>query len=92
MQPDEVSQKSLKVLDGKLENLARHATFEVNVNSVLGSGCAHPEDALTIARRAKQLGFSTSVGIIHDGTGHLRPLAPRERAIYEEIGRIGQGL
>lgn len=90
--PDEVSQKSLKVLDGKLENLARHATFQVNVNSVLGSGCAHPEDALAIAKRARQLGFSTSVGIIHDGSGHLQPLSARERAIYDEIVAIGAGM
>ena len=92
IQPDDVSQKSLKVLDAKLVNLAEHATFQVNVNSVLGSGCRDPEDALAIARRAKQLGFSTSVGIIHDGTGHLRPLEPRERAIYDEIVAIGAGM
>jgi MoaA/NifB/PqqE/SkfB family radical SAM enzyme len=92
VRPDAVSQKSLKVLDAKLENLAAHAEFQVNVNSVLGSGCAHPEDALVIARRAKELGFSTSVGIIHDGTGHLRPLGERERAIYDEIVAIGAGV
>jgi len=90
--PDDVSQKSLKVLDGKLVNLAEHARFQVNVNSVLGSGCPNPEDALTIARRAKELGFSTSVGIIHDGSGHLQPLSERERAIYNEIVRVGAGM
>jgi MoaA/NifB/PqqE/SkfB family radical SAM enzyme len=90
--PDDVSQKSLKVLDAKLVNLATHATFQVNVNSVLGSGCPNPEDALVIARRAKELGFSVSVGIIHDGTGHLQPLSPRERAIYDQIVAIGAGM
>ena len=92
VKPDDVSQKSLKVLDGKLVNLAEHAEFQVNVNSVLGSGCANPEDALTIARRAKELGFSTSVGIIHDGSGHLQPLSARERAIYDEIVAVGAGM
>lgn len=92
VRPDEVSQKSLKVLDAKLVHLAEHAAFQVNVNSVLGSGCKDPEDALAIARRAKQLGFSTSVGIIHDGTGHLQALSPRERAIYDEIVAIGAGM
>ena len=92
VEPDDVSQKSLKVLDAKLINLAKHATFQVNVNSVLGSGCANPEDALTIARRAKELGFSTSVGIIHDGTGHLTALSERERAIYDEIVRVAAGV
>jgi MoaA/NifB/PqqE/SkfB family radical SAM enzyme len=90
--PDDVSHKSLRVLDGKLQHLARHARFHVNVNSVLGAGCAAPEDALVIARRAHQLGFATSVGIIHDGDGHLRRLGPREQAIYDEIVRLGRGL
>jgi MoaA/NifB/PqqE/SkfB family radical SAM enzyme len=90
--PDDVSKKSLEVLDGKLVNLAQHAEFQVNVNSVLGSGCPNPEDALAIAQRAHQLGFSTSIGIIHDGSGHLRALDARERAIYEETVRIGSGV
>jgi MoaA/NifB/PqqE/SkfB family radical SAM enzyme len=91
VRPDDVSQKSLAVLDGKLANLAAHARFQVNVNAVLGSGCAHPEDALVIARRARELGFSTSIGIIHDGSGHLQPLASRERVVYDEVARIGRG-
>src|SRR5262249_15483432 len=44
--PDAASKKSLKVLDKKLEMLAEHAEFGVNINSVVGSGIAHPEDAL----------------------------------------------
>src|ERR1700733_1539977 len=64
--PDEVSKKSLKVLDRKLEWLREHAQFDININSVLGGGMAHPEDALTITRRALELGFSATVGIIHD--------------------------
>lgn len=92
VRPDAVSQKSLKVLDAKLQNLADHATFQVNVNSVLGSGCPNPEDAMVIARRAKQLGFSTSVGIIHDGSGHLTALNERERGVYDEIVRTASGM
>src|SRR6266436_2406869 len=30
--PDEVSKKSLKTLDGRLELLAQHAIFQVNIN------------------------------------------------------------
>ena len=73
-QPDAVSKKSLKVLDKKLQMLAEHAEFGVNINSVVGSGIAHPEDALTVANRAVALGFSSTVGIIHDGSGQLQPL------------------
>jgi MoaA/NifB/PqqE/SkfB family radical SAM enzyme len=83
--PDEVSKKSLKVLDRKLETLAEHAQFDVNINSVLGGGMAHPEDALTITRRALELGFETTVGIIHDHSGQLDPLKPNERAVYDQI-------
>jgi MoaA/NifB/PqqE/SkfB family radical SAM enzyme len=90
--PDEVSQKSLKTLDKKLEHLAEHARFHVNINSVVGAGMKNPEDALTIARRASALGFSTSVGILHDKSGQLSPLSERETAIYDEVVRLGQGL
>ncbi len=41
--PDDVSKKSLKVLDKKLEMLAEHAEFHVNINSVVGGGIADPE-------------------------------------------------
>ncbi len=75
--PDEVSKKSLKTLDIRLEWLAEFAVFQVNINSVLGSGVKDPEDALTIAHRAVELGFTSTVGIIHDGNGQLKPLAPR---------------
>jgi hypothetical protein len=50
--PDEVSKKSLKVLDKKLQLLAEHADFHVNINSVVGGGITHPQDALTIGKRA----------------------------------------
>src|ERR1700746_477775 len=36
--PDDVSKKSLKVLDKKLELLAEHADFHVNINSVVAGG------------------------------------------------------
>jgi MoaA/NifB/PqqE/SkfB family radical SAM enzyme len=83
--PDEVSKKSLKVLDKKLELLAEHADFHVNINSVVGGGVKKPQDALTIGRRAMALGFSSTVGIIHDGDGQLQPLSEEERAVYHEM-------
>ena len=66
--PDDVSKKSLKVLDKKLELLAEHADFHVNINSVVGGGVSNPQDALTIGKRALELGFSSTIGIIHDGS------------------------
>src|SRR5580704_11952413 len=86
--PDEVSKKSLKVLDKKLEILAEHADFHVNINSVVGGGIHNPDDALVVGRRAIELGFSATVGIIHDGDGQLRPLGERERAVYHEMKEL----
>ncbi len=85
LEPDEVSKKSLKVLDRKLQWLAQFAEFGVNVNSVVGSGVRRPEDALVIARRARELGLTTTVGIIHDNSGQMRPLQEPQQAIYDEI-------
>jgi Radical SAM superfamily/4Fe-4S single cluster domain len=76
--PDDVSKKSLKVLDKKLQLLAEHATFHVNINSVVGGGVNNPQDALTIGKRAIELGFTSTVGIIHDGSGQLKPLGEDE--------------
>jgi MoaA/NifB/PqqE/SkfB family radical SAM enzyme len=89
VQPDEVSKKSLKVLDGKLKNLAEHAKFKVNINSVLGSGVANPDDALTIAKRAVELGFSSTVGVIHDGEGLLKGLSDHEKDVYKKVKALG---
>ena len=90
VKPDDVSKKSLKVLDQKLALLAEHAEFQVNINSVLGSGVCSPEDALQVAHRAIELGFTSTVGIIHDGNGQLQPLGEREQQVFEEIMSLGK--
>lgn len=86
--PDEVSKKSLKVLDKKLELLAEHADFHVNINSVVGGGVKNPQDALVIGKRALGLGFSSTIGIIHDSQGQLQPLKEEERQIYHEMKNL----
>jgi hypothetical protein len=68
--------------------LAEHADFHVNINSVVGGGISHPEDALTISKRALELGFSSTIGIIHDGDGQLKPLGDRERKVWNEVRRL----
>jgi MoaA/NifB/PqqE/SkfB family radical SAM enzyme len=90
VQPDDVSKKSLKVLDRKLQMLAQYAIFQVNINSVLGSGVRNPEDALTVAHRAIELGFTSTVGILHDHDGQLQPLNERQQQIFEEIMTLGK--
>ena len=91
VEPDEVSRKSLRLLDKKLQHLHDHATFDVNINSVLGGGIKNPEDARTINNRARELGFSTSIGIIHDGKGRLKPLGQAERKVFDEVSAATSG-
>ena len=91
VQPDDVSKKSLKVLDRKLQLLAEHAEFHVNINSVVGGGIKNPQDALIIGRRARQLGFTSTIGIIHNGDGQLQPLNAGEREVYHEMKRLEKG-
>jgi MoaA/NifB/PqqE/SkfB family radical SAM enzyme len=91
VEPDEVSKKSLRLLEPKLVNLAERAKFQVNINSVVGGGCANPMDAVTIARRARDLGFSTSIGVIHDGGGHLKALSATERDAFEKVTTMDRG-
>ncbi|PYV54347.1 MAG: radical SAM protein [Acidobacteria bacterium] len=86
--PDEVSKKSLKVLDKKLQMLADYADFHVNINSVVGGGVHNPQDALTIGKRALELGFSSTIGIIHDGDGQLQPLGDEERRVYHQMKNL----
>jgi MoaA/NifB/PqqE/SkfB family radical SAM enzyme len=85
VEPDEISKKSLKVLDQKLQNLAKHAEFQVNINSVIGGGIRNPNDAIVVSNRALELGLSSSLGVIHDGTGQLKPLAEPEMRVYREL-------
>src|SRR5580698_7481510 len=88
VKPDDVSKKSLKVLDKKLKMLSEHAEFHVNINSVVGGGIANPNDALTVSERALGLGFSSTIGIIHDGSGQLKPLGEAERAIWDKVRNL----
>lgn len=92
VKPDEVSKKSLKVLDQKLRWLAENAEFPVHIHSVVGAGTAEPEDALIIAKRAKELGLGSSAGIVHDPTGHIQPIDARSRKVLEEIEKLSKPL
>jgi len=92
VRPDEVSKKSLKVLDRSLTRLAEHGLFEVNINSVVGAGVERAGDAVAVARRARELGFSSTVGVIHDGSGQLSPLSESEQAAYREVQELGRSF
>ena len=88
--PDDVSKKSLKTLDYRLQLLAEHADFHVNINSVVGGGIHNPHDAIVVAERAVELGFTSTVGIIHDSDGQLQPLLESEQEIYLKVRDMGK--
>ena len=92
IKPDSVSMKSLEVLDKKLQWLAQYAEFPVHIHSVVGAGTTEPEDALTIAKRATELGLGSSAGIVHDPTGRIQPLDARSRHVLEEIEKLSKPL
>lgn len=86
--PDAVSKKSLTLLDRKLRLLGERALFDVTVNAVLGGATGEPEDALTIGRRARELGFRSTVGIVHDGAGQALALTDLERRVLRQTLRL----
>ncbi|MES1261365.1 MAG: radical SAM protein, partial [Acidobacteriota bacterium] len=90
VKPDEVSKKSLKTLDYRLQLLAEHADFHVNINSVVGGGIHDTHDAIAVAKRAVELGFTSTVGIIHDGDGQLQPLSDAEQQIFLQVRDMGK--
>ncbi|HXH26242.1 MAG TPA: radical SAM protein, partial [Vicinamibacterales bacterium] len=90
--PNDVSRKSLKVLDGKLRLLAEHAEFDVNINSVVGAAVGSGKDAVAIAERARAFGFTASVGLVHDGSGQAVALTDQHRAAYERIVSLARGF
>jgi hypothetical protein len=61
-------------------------------NSVLGAGIQHPEDTFQVGERARELGFASTVGILHDHTGQLKPLSPADQSVYERLRRPDSSL
>jgi len=92
VRPDEVSKKSLRILDPKLRWLSEYAEFQVTIHSVVGACAQNPQDAVTIARRARELGLVSTVGIVHDATGRLQPLNPEQQKVIEDIENLSKPL
>ena len=81
--PDEVSKKVLKVLDAKLQMLAEHADFHVNINSVVGGGIAQS------GGRADHLEAGARTGLQLDHRHHPRRHRPTEAARRRASARSG---
>ncbi len=41
-----------------------------------------------MSERALALGFSSTIGIIHDGSGQLKPLGERERSVWDQVRKL----
>ncbi|MGH6988123.1 MAG: radical SAM protein [Caulobacteraceae bacterium] len=85
VRPDEISKKALKSLRGKLRLLAEHASFHVNINSVLGVSEERTRDAVEVAAAARAHGFSHTIGVLHDENGTLTPLSRSQREVYAAL-------
>lgn len=85
IEPDDVSKKSLRILDLRLRWLAEHAEFPVHIHSVVGAGTSKPADVLTIQKRAKELGHLSTAGIVHDETGKIKPIDEESRRVLKEV-------
>ena len=92
VEPDDVSKKSLRVLDRKLQWLAEYAEFAVTINTVFGEAVRTPRDALVIATRSRELGFNSTVGVLHDGGGQTRPLSPEHIQSYEDVRKLDRSV
>ena len=92
IRPDEVSMKSLSSVEGRLALLAEHARFKVNVNSVLGVTRERTRDVVTVAEAAARYGLQHSVGVLHDGSGLLRPMNADQLGAYREVTRISPSI
>ena len=92
LQPDEISMKSLKSVEGKLALLSEHARFKVNVNSVLGVTGERTEDVVIVAETAAKYGLQHSVGVLHDHAGNLKPLSAAQMGAYAQVTRISPSV
>jgi MoaA/NifB/PqqE/SkfB family radical SAM enzyme len=84
--PNATTRKALRPLLPKLRLLARHATFRVRVNTVLGA--APPEEALEVVRAAMALGFEAKCALLRRQDGPMEALDERTRAAFAEISRL----
>jgi MoaA/NifB/PqqE/SkfB family radical SAM enzyme len=88
VEPNESTVKVLKTTRKKLELLAERAKFVVQVNAVLGAN--QPEQAVEVARVAKQLGFRPRVSILHDGKGAMMFTPAFAQALREVSDIVGR--
>jgi hypothetical protein len=88
IEPDPAS--TLDRLGPMLRRLADRARFTVAVASAVGEGAGRPEDAVVVARSARQLGLLTSLGIVRRGAAPMAPFDADGLRAYDELRRVGR--
>lgn len=90
-QPAPTWWQNKRLLAHRLETLALHATFHVDIRCHVGPGTARQFDIAVAARTARTLGLSTSLAIPNEGWGRI-PFSRPEQAICSVVtgGRLGR--
>jgi len=83
--PNEITVKTLQPLKKKFELLKKYAKFRIDLNSVIGS--TNPNEALEVIKFAQEMGFQSSIGLIHDGNGQIK-LNSEQLRIYKEANKL----
>jgi MoaA/NifB/PqqE/SkfB family radical SAM enzyme len=90
LEDNEVTQKSMKRLQPKLELLKQHAKFIVRINGVLGSG--DPKEVKAVADIVVGYGFIFQCSLMRDSAGQALPLSEEAMAVYMEIRKMKSRL
>lgn len=85
VEPNKVTVKVLKPNRWRLEMLSKKAKFKINLNSVIGA--TNPEEALEVIKFGRKLGFTTTVGLLHDSSGKIK-LNKRQMRVYEQADKL----
>jgi MoaA/NifB/PqqE/SkfB family radical SAM enzyme len=83
LEDNEITEKSMRRLQPKLELLRQHATFMVRVNGVLGSG--NPAEIEEVANVVVGFGFGFQCSLMRDSSGQALPLSEEAMQAYLRI-------
>lgn len=83
LEDNEVTEKSMRRLQPKLELLRQHARFIVRVNGVLGSG--NPAEMEEVAKIVVGYGYLFQCSLMRDSSGQALPLSDEALQTYLRI-------
>jgi len=91
VKPDDVSKKSLKVLDKKLQMPGGNTPSSTSTSiRWWAAAFTSLRTRCKSAAAPSSWDFTSTVGIIHDHDGQLRPLSEKEREIFLQMKQMGK--